>query len=37
MYSQNMIILVAMTADRIIGRQGELPWDILKIWRCSGD
>ena len=28
MHSLNMIILVAMTDDRIIGRQGELPWDI---------
>lgn len=28
MYSQNRIILVAMTADRIIGHQGGLPWDI---------
>lgn len=28
MDSKNMVILVAMTADRIIGRRGELPWDI---------
>ena len=28
MYSPDMIILVAMTAARIIGRQGRLPWDI---------
>jgi dihydrofolate reductase len=36
MYSQDMIIMVAMTSDRIIGRQGRLPWNIpqdLAIFR----
>lgn len=28
MYSQNLIILVAMTVDRVIGQRGKLPWAI---------